>query len=106
MFVFRSGVLYAGVDVGLVAVRYIRDHAALLVGVVAFVAPSLARCEMAAAGLAGVAYGSCSEANPAWLVSGIARLPPGLGYKILDIPIGIAQEKRSGNLSIPLKFIQ
>ena len=27
-------------------------------------------------------------------MSSISRLPPGLGYKILDILIGIAQEKR------------
>ena len=57
-------------------------------------ASSLAHGEMAAAGLAGVAYGTCGEANPAWLVSSISRLPPGLGYKIFDILIGIAQEKR------------
>jgi hypothetical protein len=55
----------------------------------------------AAAGLAGVAYGRCGEANPAWLVSSIPRLPSGLGYKILDILIGIAQEKRLANVSIP-----
>jgi hypothetical protein len=49
---------------------------------------------MAAAGRAGPARGTCGEANPAWLVSSISRLPPGLGYKIFDILIGIAQEKR------------
>ena len=27
-------------------------------------------------------------------MSSISRLPPGLGYKIFDILIGIAQEKR------------
>jgi hypothetical protein len=60
---------------------------------------------MAAAGLAGVAYGSCSKANPAWVVSSISRLLPGLGYKILDMLIGISQEKRLDNVSVPLKNV-
>jgi hypothetical protein len=47
---------------------------------------------MAAAGLAGVEYGTCDEANPAWVVRSISWLPPGLGYKLLDILIGITQE--------------
>jgi hypothetical protein len=47
---------------------------------------------MAAAGLAGVEYGTRDEANPAWEVSSLSWLPPGLGYKILDKLIGITQE--------------
>ena len=46
------------------------------------------------AGLAGVEYGTGGKANPASLVRSISRLPPGPGYKILDILSGIAQEKR------------
>ena len=68
-------------------------------------ASSLALGEMAAAGLAGVAYGRCGEANPAWLVSSISRLPPGLGYKILDMLIGIAKGKRLDNVSSPLRNV-
>jgi acetyltransferase len=41
-----------------------------------------------------VEYGTGGKANPASLVRSISRLPPGPGYKILDILIGIAQEKR------------
>jgi hypothetical protein len=48
---------------------------------------------MVAAGLAGGAYGTFGKANPSSIVRSIPRLPPDLGYKILDILIGIAQEK-------------
>jgi hypothetical protein len=54
-------------------------------------ASPVAHGEMAAAGLARVAYGSCGEANPAWIVNSVSPLPPGLGYKIVDIPIAIAR---------------
>ena len=43
------------------------------------VASPFERSEMAAAAPAGVAYGSCGEANPPWIESSISPLPPGLG---------------------------
>ena len=60
---------------------------------------------MAAAGLGGVAHGRCGEANRAWLLSIISRLPPVSGYKILDMLIGIRKGKRLDNNSVPLKDV-
>jgi hypothetical protein len=53
---------------------------------------------MATAGLAAGEYGTGGKANPASLVRGISRLPPGPGYRILGILIGIGQEKRLGRM--------
>jgi hypothetical protein len=49
-----------------------------------------------------VAYGSCSEANPAWLVSYISRVLRGSGDKTLGILIGIW--KRSYWTDLPPVF--
>ena len=70
----------------------------MVVGGLRGAASFLARGEMATAGLAGVEYGTGGKANPASLVRSISRLPPGPGYKILDILIGIGQEKRLGRM--------
>jgi len=70
----------------------------VVVGGLRGAASFLARGEMATAGLAGVEYGTGGKANPASLVRSISRLPPGPGYRILDILIGIGQEKRLGRM--------
>jgi hypothetical protein len=52
---------------------------------------------MAAAGLDGVEYVTCGEAHPAWLMSSIPRLPPGLDARMANEP---EQRRSSGKASI------